>query len=93
MLMDERTQYTIKGMKMAKKINVGDKVAYSVQFLKSIGMSHSEMARARGVVTALKALSRETTLAVIDWDCEMPVRVNTKNLAIKGANRQFCNID
>lgn len=75
------------------KIDVGTKVAYSVQFLRSIGMSHSDMAHARGIVTALEPLSRETMLAVIDWDREMPERVNIRNLAAVGLNRAFSNVD
>lgn len=76
-------------------ISVGDKVAYSVQFLRSIGMSHSDMAHARGQVTELKALSAECILARIAWqgNQELPERVNVKNLAKVGANRQFCNCD
>ena len=75
------------------KIDVGTKVAYSVQFLRSIGMSHSEMAHARGVVTELKSLSRDTILARITWDCDMPERVNVANLAAVGLNRKFSNVD
>jgi hypothetical protein len=77
---------------MAKfSVNVGDKVAYSVQFLKSIGMSHSDMARARGTVTELSKLGSETTLARIDWNCDMPERVNAQNLARVGLNTRFSN--
>ncbi len=35
------------------KFEIGDKIAYSVQFLKSIGMSHSDMAHARGTIRDL----------------------------------------
>ena len=77
------------------KLNLGDKVAYSVQFLKSIGMSHSDMAHARGVVTDLTPLGRDgTILARIEWQgADMPGRVNTANLARVGPNRRFCNCD
>jgi hypothetical protein len=34
-------------------VNIGDSVAYSVQFLESIGMSDSELAHARGKIEAL----------------------------------------
>jgi hypothetical protein len=46
---------------MAKKFSVavGDKVAYSVQFLRNIGMSHSDMSHARGVVTEVARLLAE----------------------------------
>lgn len=77
------------------KITVGSKVAYSVQFLRSIGMSHSDMAHARGVVTEVATLGKDSKLmlARIDWDREMPERVNVQNLAVVGLNRQFSNID
>ena len=75
------------------KISAGDKVAYSVQFLRSIGMSHSEMAHARGIVTEVKPLGSHTVLATIQWDREMPERVNVANLARVGLNRKFSNVD
>lgn len=74
------------------KIESGMRVAYSVQFLKSIGMSHSDMAHARGTVVELKELSKQCVLASIEWEngADMPKRVNTKNLAKVGANTKFC---
>lgn len=75
------------------KFAVGSKVAYSIQFLRFIGMSHSGMAHARGVVTAFIVLGQETTLAQIDWDQDMPQRVNVLNLAPVGPNRGFANVD
>lgn len=75
------------------KLAIGDRVAYSVQFLKSIGMSHGDMAHARGVVNSIEPLA-STLLAVIVWDDPwMPTRVNTANLAKVGPNRRFCNVD
>lgn len=68
----------------------GDKIAYSVQFLRSIGMSHSEMARSRGVIKSLKPLG-SVLLAEIEWnDPELPPKVNVANLAHVGANTRFC---
>lgn len=76
------------------KFQVGDKVAYSVQFLKSIGMSHGEMAHARGTITGFYPLSAQTTLAEITWaKGEFPGRVNTANLAKVGPNPRFANVD
>jgi hypothetical protein len=75
------------------KIVPGSKVAYSVQFLKSIGESHGEIARARGVVTAIVPLGTSTKIAEIQWTSDMPKRVNVANLAIVGPNRKFCNVD
>ena len=55
------------------KFKPGDKVAYSIQFLKSIGMNHSDMAHAKGVIKDLNLI-----IASIDWDDkEMPTKVNT----------------
>ena len=74
-------------------VEVGDKVAYSVQFLRSIGMSHSDMAHAKGVVTKLDKLG-EVQLAHIDWgNDEIPPKVIVPNLAKVGPNRRFCNVD
>lgn len=73
-------------------MKIGNKVAYSVQFLKSIGMSHGEMAHARGEVVELIKLG-SITLAKIKWlnGADMPEKVNIANLAIVGANSKFCN--
>lgn len=71
-------------------VAVGDKVAYSVNFLGSIGMSHSDMARARGVVESLQTVGTRLVLATIKWDCDMPTKVNVQNLAKVGANTRFC---
>ena len=75
------------------KLVIGDKVAYSVQFLRSIGMSHTPMSHARGVVTGFTPLGKDTTLVAIQWDCEMPKRVNIFNLAKVGPNARFANVD
>lgn len=76
---------------MAKfSVNVGDKVSYSVQFLRSIGMSQSDMARARGEVTEITTYSQGFALATIKWNADMPERVNVQNLAKVGANTRHC---
>lgn len=79
---------------MARKfsVSIGDRVAYSVQFLASIGMKHSDMAQARGVVTEVSELGKGSglMLARIDWGKhDMPERVNVQNLAKVGANARF----
>jgi hypothetical protein len=72
----------------------GDKVAYSVQWLKSIGEPHGELAHARGVITSIDAIGPRLKLARIDWgDPDIPERVNLVNLAKVGPNRRFCNVD
>ena len=72
----------------------GDRVAYSVQFLKSIGCSHGQMAHARGKIASIKNLG-ELAIATIQWDnmADLPEKVNVKNLAIVGPNRRFANCD
>jgi hypothetical protein len=78
----------------APKLAIGDKVAYSVQFLKSIGESHGPMAHARGTVTEVQTHGTSFTLARIDWHgADMPERVNVFNLAKVGPNPRFCNVD
>lgn len=74
---------------------VGDRVAYSVQFLRSIAESHGEMAHARGTVTGLQAFGERGQLVIIHWDAgyDMPGKVNAFNLAKVGPNPRFCNID
>jgi hypothetical protein len=74
------------------KVSVGSKVAYSVQFLRSIGMSHTDMAHARGIVVEIKPLGPQTMLAKITWDRDMPERVNVANLAVVGLNSSFSNV-
>jgi len=72
-----------------KTIQPGDAVAYSVQFLRSIGAMTGEMPQARGTVTELTKLG-SMTLARIDWGgFEMPERVNVANLAKVGLNTRF----
>lgn len=62
-------------------IAVGDKVAYSKQFLQSTGQHTGPVPFARGTVKELKPLG-ETTLAKIEWDCpECPETVNVRNLS------------
>lgn len=72
------------------KFKVGDNVAYSVQWLRSIGESHGDLARARGKVTDLRPLGKRT-LVTIDWnDDRIPPKVIDANLAKVGANTRFC---
>jgi hypothetical protein len=77
-----------------KPFSLGDQVAYSIQFLKSIfEPPTSPMCHARGVIRKLVPLG-QTTLAEVDWGADvLPSRVNTENLAIVGPNIKFCNID
>ena len=71
-------------------IEVGSPVAYSVQWLKSVGLSHSEYSHARGKVLELQPLG-SNFMATIEWDNEdVPAKVLASNLAIVGPNPRFC---
>ena len=76
-----------------RDIVIGDKVAYSVQFLRSIGESHSDMAHARGRATRVWTLGVDTRMVTVEWDHDMPEHVNAANLALVGLNRRFSNVD
>jgi hypothetical protein len=66
---------------MPKRINIGDRVAYSANWLRSVGLYTGDLPAARGTVKALDQLG-STTLAVIDWGTDdIPRRVNVANLA------------
>ncbi len=66
-------------------MEINTRVAFSVQFLKSIGMSHSYIAQLRGVV---KSVSND--IAVVKWDDEVEQRIHVNNLAVVGPNTKFC---
>ena len=78
-----------------KTLKIGDNVAYSVQFLRSIGMGATgSLARARGVITEIKALG-SISLATVQWSIggeEIPSVININNLALVGPNSKFCNV-
>lgn len=62
-------------------IKVGDKVAYSAAFLRSISCFAGDLPQGRGTVRELEILSAEITLAVIDWHgADLPNKVNVRNL-------------
>lgn len=63
-------------------IRVGDRIGYSKAFLQSTGQYTGDVPLARGEVTGLTTLGKDTTLAVIAWDRPgLPERVNVKNLS------------
>jgi hypothetical protein len=71
-------------------VSVGDKVAYSVQFLKSIGCYTGDMPQARGTVTKVQTFGGSLELATIEWNMpDMPEKVNVQNLAKVGVNTRF----
>ena len=72
---------------MKTKFNAGDRVAYSVQFLRSIGEGPtSPLCHARGTITEIKNYGAKCSIALIEWDNNgddgiLPHGVNCANLA------------
>jgi len=79
-------------MQKAFQLQPGDRVAYSAQFLRSIGCQTGELPAARGTVEAIENLG-STQLARIAWDTpgNLPQRVAAANLARVGPNSRFCS--
>ena len=75
---------------MPSSIEIGSKVAYSVQFLESIAACHTEMAHRRGVVTGMQTFGLSSVLARVQWEPDYEILVNVSNLAIVGPNAKFC---
>ena len=77
------------------ELQIGDRVAYSRQWLRSTGNFTGPIPFARGRITAFEPLGRETMLAVVAWEGELvgespaPTLVNVKNLARVGPNVEF----
>ena len=66
---------------MAPKIQVGDIVAYSQNFLDRQNQTVNNMQSAQGKVIALHRLHTGIILADIEWNMpNLPKRVNIKNL-------------
>lgn len=58
---------------MKTRFNVGDKVAYSVKFLRSIGEGPtSPLCHARGTITEIKNYGANCSIALISWDKAEP---------------------
>lgn len=71
---------------MKTNFSPGDKVAYSVQFLRSIGEGPtSPLCHARGEITEIKSYGKNFQIAKISWvnnpDNLLPDGVNCVNLA------------
>lgn len=66
------------------RIKVGDKVAYSANFLRNTGQIAGESGHARGIVKSIKSYGKSFVLAEVDWDCDEPTNVHVANLAIVG---------
>lgn len=72
------------------QVQAGDRVAYSVAFLRSIGSYSGDMPQLRGEVIAITELAADRQLATVRWDGEPePQRVLAFNLAHVGPNSRF----
>lgn len=68
-------------VKRTSPIQVGDRVAFSKQWLQSTGQLTGDIPFARGTVKELKPLG-ETILVTVDWnDPNIPQKVNVSNLS------------
>lgn len=75
------------------KLKIGDHVAYSAKFLRSVGAYCGPMGFARGKITYINAVSLECHIATIQWekDADMPIKVNVANLAKVGTSAMTQN--
>ena len=75
------------------KCEIGDRVAYSAQWLRNVGLQTGDMPQLRGTVVELKDLGSRV-IATVDWDLNgapyTVMRVLVVNLAHVGANMRFC---
>lgn len=79
------------------KFKQGDRVAYAVKWLKSIGqVPTGELCHWRGNVEAVRTIGRkpnETTLVRVQWDNGETLNVAEPNLAKVGPNPRFANCE
>ncbi len=70
-------------------MQIGDKVRYSVRFLRSIACYAGPMACATGTVTAMENFgSIGNYLVSVDWHGEeLPKRILESNLTVKGSKK------
>ena len=66
-------------------MQIGDKVRYSVNFLRSISCYAGPMACATGIVSAVEPFGSQP-LVTVDWQGEdLPKRILECNLTVKGS--------
>jgi hypothetical protein len=68
----------------SKPIQVGQRVQYRAEFLRSIGAYTGPLGPAKGRVESIRPLG-STSLAVVAWDGnpdDVPTKVNTDNLKV-----------
>jgi hypothetical protein len=71
-------------------MNVGDKVRYSVKFLRSIACYAGPMACAKGTVVAVESFGGgKSFLVSVDWHGEdLPKRILESNLTVRGSAKE-----
>lgn len=71
---------------MQTKLQIGDRVRYRAEFLRSIGQYTGPLPQAKGKIIAANPLGSSTTIATITWENdhygEVPTRVNAVNLEL-----------
>ena len=70
------------------QMKIEDKVAYSVQWLKNTGLSHSEFSHYRGCVVGVEPMG-QATLVEVKWDHGEISKVLEDNLALIALNTKF----
>jgi hypothetical protein len=70
---------------MNSHLKIGDRVAYSADFLRSTGMYTGEEPGMRGTVKGFEDISHGFVLALVDWTGHGTRKVNVRNLAKIGS--------
>jgi hypothetical protein len=74
------------------RLAVGDRIAYSARFLKSIGAQTGELPQLRGEIRGFKKMGAKTLVDIV-WDDGSDSRALVGNIAKVGANLAFCDVD
>lgn len=75
-----------------RTIVAGDKVAYSANYLRSIGVFTGDLPAARAIVTEIEDLGGDFILAALTWDHPgLPAKSNIRNLALVGSPAMSAN--
>ena len=69
-------------------MKINDEVAYSVQWLKNTGLSHSEFSHYRGRIVGLEPMG-QATLMEVAWNHGEKNKVLEVNLCLVGLNSRF----
>lgn len=68
-----------------RSLQIGDRVCYTANWIRSVGANPGPLTFARGVITGFVELSHETRPAMVAWNCpDAPGRVNVNNLCKPG---------